>query len=59
MWVIVALYYMFSLMFMAGYNYKDKHDRLFYVVMPLLCWLLFPVCLGMSLAKATETRRYR
>ena len=57
--MIVALYYMFSLMFMAGYNYKDKHDRLFYVVMPLLCWLLFPVCLGMSLAKATETRRYK
>ena len=47
----LIFYYIFSLLFVFGYNHNKLTERATFVIVPLFCWLIFPVCLGLNLKK--------
>ena len=46
---ILIFYYLFSLFFVFGYNHDKLTEKATFVVVPLFCWLIFPICLGVNL----------
>lgn len=59
---ILIFYYIFSLLFVFGYNHNKLTERATFVVVPLFCWLILPICLGLNLkiynTKATQENDY-
>ncbi|NLD21186.1 MAG: hypothetical protein GX664_01675 [Bacteroidales bacterium] len=59
---ILIFYYIFSLLFVFGYNNDKLTEKATFVVVPLLCWLMLPICLGLNLkiynTKATQENDY-
>ena len=52
----LVFYYVFALLFVTGYNSDKLRERMTYVIVPLLCWVMFPICLGMNFKKLTEEK---
>ena len=46
---ILIFYYVFSLLFVFGYNNDKLTEKATYMIVPLFCWLIFPICLGVNL----------
>lgn len=46
---ILIFYYIFSLLFVFGYSYDKLTEKATFVIVPLFCWLIFPICLGVNL----------
>ena len=59
---ILIFYYIFSLLFVFGYNHNKLTERATFVIVPLFCWLILPICLGLNLkiynTKATQENDY-
>ena len=47
----LIFYYIFSLLFVFGYNHNKLTERATFVIVPLFCWLILPICLGLNLKK--------
>ena len=47
----LIFYYIFSLLFVFGYNHNKLTERAAFVIVPLFCWLILPICLGLNLKK--------
>lgn len=43
---ILCFYYLFSLFFIVGRNLDKLNSWFSYIVIPLCCWFMLPMCLG-------------
>jgi hypothetical protein len=52
--ILIILYYLFSLLFMFAYNSDKLKEKGAYLVIPLFCWALLPLCLGLGYRQKRE-----